>query len=84
MDSSGSANFIDKKFVNLHSIPLVLKQVPVNVKVIDCQLIALGIVTHETTPLSITIIHKTTIVSFNVIESSCLSPLLLVYHGLLN
>ena len=78
LDLDASTNFIDKKFANLHSIPLVLKQVPINVEVIDGWLIALGIViNYKTTPLSITVVSKTTIVSFNVIESSCFGPLIL-------
>jgi hypothetical protein len=77
LDSGVLANFIDKKFVNLHSIPLILKKTPVNVEVIDGRLIASGVVTHETIPLSIKIGDKLTIVSFNVIESSCFSPLIL-------
>jgi hypothetical protein len=35
LDSSALANFIDKKIVNLHSIPLMLKKTPINVEVID-------------------------------------------------
>ena len=35
LDSGASTNFTNKIFANLHSIPLVLQQAPINVEVID-------------------------------------------------
>jgi hypothetical protein len=35
LDSGASTNFIDKKIVNPHSIPLILKKTLVNMEVID-------------------------------------------------
>jgi hypothetical protein len=79
LDSGASTNFIDKKIVNPHSIPLILKKTLVNMEVIDGWLIALSVITHETILLSIIIGDKLTIASFNIIESSCFSPLILVF-----
>lgn len=77
LDSGASASFIDKTFVKLHSIPLILKKKPVNVEVIDGRLIASGVVTHETIPISISVEGKLCVVSFNVIGTSSHSPIIL-------
>ena len=76
LDSGASACFIDKDFVKRHNLPIVSKNHPVAVEVIDGRPLISGDVTHETKPLDISLEgHRSTVV-FNVISSPS-NPLIL-------
>ncbi len=64
------ACFIDKELVRQHNLALVEKVTPVVVKVIDVRNFFLGLVTHETKVLMVTIGSHSNKVNFNVISFS--------------
>jgi hypothetical protein len=68
LDSSASTCFI-KELVQQHKMILVKKNTPIVVEVIDGWSFSLGLVTHETKALDITIMTHTSNVAFNVISS---------------
>lgn len=76
LDFGASACFINKDFAERHKLPLVIKKIPVFVKVIDSRPLISDDVVQETNPLLISIeTHQSNIV-FNIIKSP-LSPVIL-------
>lgn len=69
LDSGASACFMDADFARAHSIPLVTKEEPLKIEVIDGREIASGIVNEETVPVKLRIAEQEEQLTFNVISS---------------
>jgi hypothetical protein len=65
-----SARFINKELVRQHNLVLVEKVTPMAVEVINGQNLSLGLVTHETKALMVTIGSHSSKIIFNVISYS--------------
>ena len=68
IDSGASGSFINTSFIEKHSIPLILKDTPRDLTVVDGHEISSGKVTHNTPILLLTIGGHTESVTFDVTQ----------------
>ena len=66
IDSGATGSFIDHKFINQHNIPVIQKDAPVSLSVIDGRSISSGAVTHNTIPLNLKILDHEESMSLDV------------------
>ncbi|OMH78676.1 Retrotransposon-derived protein PEG10, partial [Zancudomyces culisetae] len=66
IDSGATSCFIDSEFANKVNIPLLMKEVPIPLLVIDGRSISSGSITHNTIPLQLQTYHHHETISFDV------------------